>query len=422
MYKLYRSRPYRLLDFLGFRVGQAARYFEEFWALQDVTLDIARGSTVGVIGRNGAGKSTLLKLLSGVSAPTRGEVTLHGRVSALLDLGTGFHPDLTGHENIFACGLYLGLDRAAMETLYDEIVAFAELGPFLHQPVRTYSAGMHMRLAFSVATSVPADVQVIDEVLGVGDMYFFGKCLQRFRRFQEKGRTTVLVSHDQATILRLCSRCLWIDRGAVVADGTPLEVVMAYNQSIYEERDRYGAAGVSSSGLDLRPAQALRAGEAVRVEGVEFVAAAGRPARMFSGGESLTVQVHYRSRLTLRDPVVAVVVYRTDGVTVCNAISSLDGAKLELGEGEGTIELLFDPLMLGPGEYTVAVGIYPALDLADSASMQHAVIWHKPHTFVVRPPAGVALDLGVVRHPVRWRIAGRLTEAVVPAGSEGKAP
>src|SRR5438093_3804458 len=184
MYKLYRGRPYRLLDFLGLRVGQAARYFEEFWALQDVTLDIARGSTVGVIGRNGAGKSTLLKLLSGVSAPTRGEVALHGRVSALLDLGTGFHPDLTGHENIFACGLYLGLDRAAMETLYDEIVAFAELGPFLHQPVRTYSVGMHMRLAFSVATSVPADIQVIDEVLGVGDAYFFGKCIQQFRRSQ----------------------------------------------------------------------------------------------------------------------------------------------------------------------------------------------------------------------------------------------
>ena len=421
MYKLYRGRPYRLLDFLGLRVGQAARYFEEFWALQDVTLDIARGSTVGVIGRNGAGKSTLLKLLSGVSAPTRGEVALHGRVSALLDLGTGFHPDLTGHENIFACGLYLGLDRAAMETLYDEIVAFAELGPFLHQPVRTYSAGMHMRLAFSVATSVPADIQVIDEVLAVGDMYFFGKCLQRFRRFQEEGRTTVLVSHDQATVLRLCSRCLWIDRGAVVADGTPLEVIMAYHQSVYEERDRCGEAGVSSSGVDLRPAQALRAGEAVRVEGVEFIAGAGRPARVFLSGESLTVRVRYRSRVTLRNPVMAVVVYRADGVTVCNAISSMDSAELELAEGEGTVELLFDPLLLGPGEYTLAVGIYPALDLADSASMQHAVIWHKPHTFVVRRPDGVAVDLGVVRHPVKWKLAGRPVTVIAGSSVEEKA-
>ena len=227
MYKLYRSRPFRLLDFLGLRLGKADRYFEEFWALQDVSFDIARGSTVGIIGRNGAGKSTLLKVLSGVSAPTRGEVAVNGRTSALLELGTGFHPDLTGHENIFASGLYLELDHQTMQTLYDEIVAFAELGDFLHQPVRTYSTGMHMRLAFSVATSVPADIQVIDEVLAVGDMYFFGKCLQRFRRFQEEGRTTVLVSHDQATVLRVCTRGLWIERGAIVADGTPLEVITA---------------------------------------------------------------------------------------------------------------------------------------------------------------------------------------------------
>ena len=415
MYKLYRSRPLRLLDFLGLRLSKGDRYFEEFWALQDVSFDIVRGSTVGIIGRNGAGKSTLLRLLSGVSAPTLGEVTLNGRTSALLELSTGFHPDLTGHENIYASGLYLGLDRKAVEALYDQIVDFAELGPFLHQPVRTYSTGMHLRLAFSVATSVPADIQVIDEMLAVGDMYFFGKCLQRFRRLQEEGRTTVLVSHDHATVLRLCTRCLWIDRGAVVADGTPLEVIMAYNQSVYEERDRCGEAGVSSSGLDLRPAQALRVGEAVCIEDVEFVAVAGRPARMFLSGKSLTVRIRYRSRVALRNPVVAAVVYRTDGVTVCNAISSMDLAELELVEGEGTVELLFDPLMLGPGEYTVAVGIYPTLDLADSASMQHAVIWRTPHTFMVRRPDGVALDLGVIRHPVKWKLAGR--PATVVSGS-----
>src|SRR5260370_22314251 len=213
MYKLYRGSHYRFLDFLGLARGLKARHYQEYWALNGVTFDIARGSSVGVIGRNGAGKSTLLKLLAGASAPTRGEVIVNGRVSALLELSTGFHPDLTGHENIFASGLYLGLDRPAMEQLYDEIVAFAELGEFLHCPVRTYSTGMQMRLAFSVATSVPADIQLIDEGLGVGDTYFFGKCLQQFKRFQQEGRTTVIVSHDLATILRPCTRCLWIDHG-----------------------------------------------------------------------------------------------------------------------------------------------------------------------------------------------------------------
>jgi len=420
MYKLYGGSHYRILDFLGLARGRTARYYQEYWALKDVTFDIAQGSTVGVIGRNGAGKSTLLKLLSGASAPTRGEAIVNGRVSALLELSTGFHPDLTGHENIFASGLYLGLDRPAMEQLYDEIVAFAELGPFLHQPVRTYSTGMHLRLAFSVATSVPADIQLIDEVLAVGDTYFFGKCLQRFRRFQQEGRTTVLVSHDLGTILRVCTRCLWIERGAIVADGTPLEVITAYNQSIYEERDRAAEAGLSVSEVDLAPAQALRRSEAICMEGVEFVKAGGQLSRAFSIGEPMTVRIRYRSRMALPQAVVSVTVYRTDGLTVCNAISSMDGAHLELAEGRGTIEVAFDQLMLGPGEYTVSVGIYPSLDLADSASLQHAVIWHKPQTFLVRRLADVALDLGVVRHPVRWRAFAGLEEKLPGAAAEEK--
>lgn len=402
-YKLYRSAPYRLLDFFGIRIARAERCFEEFWALKDVTVDIVRGTTVGVIGRNGAGKSTLLKLLAGASAPTHGEVRLNGRVSALLELGAGFHPDLTGHENIFACGLYLGLDQQMMEALYDDIVDFAELGPFLHQPVRTYSAGMQMRLAFSVATSVPADIQVIDEVLGVGDAYFFGKCLRRFRTFQEEGRTTVLVTHDHAMVMRLCSRCLWIDRGSVAADSTPAVVIAAYNQSIYQERDRRAEAGMTVSGLDLSLARALRAGEAVRVEGVEFLNAAGARVKLFSMGESLCARIRYRSRVSVSDAAVAVVVYRSDGVTVCNAISSMDGVHLSLVEGEGSIEMIFDRLLLGPGEYTVAVGIYPSLDLADSLSTQHAVLWHESRPFIVATPAGVAVDLGIVQHPVRWQ-------------------
>lgn len=412
MYKLYSGSCYRFLDFLGLARGRKARHYQEYWALNGVTFDIARGSSVGVIGRNGAGKSTLLKLLAGASAPTRGEAIVNGRVSALLELSTGFHPDLTGHENIFASGLYLGLDRPAMEQLYDEILAFAELGEFLHCPVRTYSTGMQMRLAFSVATSVPADIQLIDEVLGVGDTYFFGKCLQQFKRFQQEGRTTVIVSHDLATILRLCTRCIWIDHGVIAADGTPLEVVMAYTQSVYEERDRAAEAGLSVSSADLAPAQALRRSGAVGVHGVEFVKAGGEPSRVFSIGEPLVVRVHYHSPVAWPRAVVSVTVYRTDGVTVCNAISSMDGAHLDLADGEGTIEVAFDELMFGPGEYTVSVGIYPSLDLADSASMQHAVIWHKPQTFLVRRPAGVAMDLGVVRHPVRWRTFSNPTRVV----------
>jgi|GEM_PF-1095357 len=420
MYKLYNVSYYRLLDFLGLSRGPAARYYDEYWALKGVTFDIPMGATVGLIGRNGSGKSTLLKLLSGASAPTRGEAVVHGRVAALLELSTGFHPDLTGHENIFSCGLYLGLDRPVMEALYDEIVAFAELGEFLHRPVRTYSTGMQMRLAFSVASSAPADIQLIDEVLGVGDTYFFGKCVQRFRRFQQEGRTTILVSHDLGTILRLCSRCLWIDRGVLVADGSPLEVVAAYNQSVYDERDRHEPGAMGSSGVDLGRSRALRASNAVQISGVEFVDAAGVPARDFAMDTTMVVRVGYVSQEVLRDAVVAVVVYRADNVTVCNAISSMDGVTLELSEGKGAIEVVFERLMLAPGEYTVGVGIYPSLELDDTHSVQHAAIWHKPVSFVVRRPVSVAFELGVVRHPVRWRFAGR-PSTVSPEFFEEKA-
>ncbi|MDE3034478.1 MAG: ABC transporter ATP-binding protein [Nitrospirota bacterium] len=398
-YLLYQRGRHRLLEFFGIRLGNRGRMVTEHRALHDVSFDVERGSTVGIIGRNGAGKSTLLRLLAGTIAPSAGQVERHAPVSALLELGTGFHPDLTGHENIYASGLYLGLDKPAMDRVYGDVVAFAELGEFLHQPVRTYSTGMYMRLAFSLATCIPAEIQIIDEVLGVGDLYFFRKCLQRFAQLKEQGRTTILVSHDLGTVLRLCSRCLWLDRGRIVKDGTPLEVVTAYLESVYEDYDRQAWPSADADSAD---SGALRASRAVRVERVEFLDAAGLSCRTFSTGDPLTVRITYDSRVALAHPVVSVGIYRADGVLVCNAISSLDGANLELFAGPGSIRLLFDRLMLGPGEYGVAVAIYPSLDLGDSASPQHAALWHRPHTFTVSRPLDVAVDLGVFRHPARW--------------------
>ena len=406
-YKLYGSRSWQLLDFLGMPIGNRARRYEEFWAVRDVTLNIPKGTTLGIVGRNGAGKSTLLKLLAGVSTATNGELVVNGRTAALLELGTGFHPDLTGHENIFACGLYLGLDRAGMESLYDDIVSFAELGTFLHQPVRTYSTGMYMRLAFSVATAQAADIQVIDEVLGVGDAYFFGKCLQRFRRFQEAGGTTIIVSHDHAALLRICNRCVWIEQGKVVADGPPLEIVSAYTQAVYEEQDRLRQPESSVSGHDLTAAHALRAAKAIKIDDVQFLSGDRRARRRFKMGESLVVRVAYSSLVVLEDAVISVVVSRADGLIVSNAISAMDGAGLMIPDGQGTIDLIFNPLNIGPGEYMVSVGIYPSLDLQDSTSLQHAVIWHRSVTFRICAPPGVAIDLGVCRQPVQWYVARR---------------
>lgn len=406
VYRLHQAKHIRLLEMLGLGRGLTASGTSDFWALRGVSLQIAKGTTVGILGKNGAGKSTLLRMLAGTSQPTDGEILRHGTVAALLELGTGFHPDLSGHENIFASGLYLGFDREAMQTFYDDIVGFAEIGSFLHQPVRTYSSGMHMRLAFAVATCLPSDIHIVDEVLGVGDAYFFSKCLRRFRRFQAEGGTTVLVSHDHAAMLRLCDRCVWIDRGAVVADGPAMEVISTYTESVYKEQDKQVDEEVSRSGNDLAPSKALRATRAVTVETVYFVEGTGRPITTVRMGDRLGVQVTLQSKVLLENAVVSLTVFRIDGVTVCNTISALDGVLIDIPIGKAVLEVWFDQVAFAPGEYIVSVGVYPSLDLADPISVQHAVISHQSRTIRILPLPGVSLDLGVFRPHVRWETKG----------------
>ncbi|MFO1054799.1 MAG: ABC transporter ATP-binding protein [Planctomycetota bacterium] len=214
----------------------------EFWALRGVGFRIARGERVGIVGHNGAGKSTLLKILTGILAPTEGRVDVDGRVQALMELGTAFHPELSGRENVRISLAYHGYDTTRIAELEEEIVDFAELDEFIDQPIKTYSAGMYARLAFSTATSVQPEIVVIDEILGAGDSYFAGKCLERMRRMTEQSGATVLfVSHDLDSVQRLCTRALWIERGRLIADGSPLEIVKRYAEQVRlraEERIR----------------------------------------------------------------------------------------------------------------------------------------------------------------------------------------
>ena len=201
------------------------RQVERFQALQGITLRVHHGESVGVIGHNGAGKSTLLNLVTGLCRPDRGRVEVNGRIAALLDLGAGFHPDLTGAENVLINASLLGLSRKQAHRRFDEIVAFAEIGEFINEPLRTYSSGMIMRLAFSVAVSVDPDVLIIDEVLGVGDMAFSAKCQERILQFRHSGKTILCVSHSMGTLATLCERAVWLSHGKVVEDG-PIDLVI----------------------------------------------------------------------------------------------------------------------------------------------------------------------------------------------------
>lgn len=213
------------------RLMQGRVQHHDFWALREVSLSVRQGEVFGLVGRNGAGKSTLLKLVARVLRPTAGRVRVAGRVAPLLEIGAGFHPDLTGRENIYLNAAILGLTREEVDALFAEIVEFSELGDFIEAPLRTYSSGMSARLGFSVATATCPDILIVDEILGVGDEAFQRKCYERINQFQRQGTTILFVSHDSKTVENMCTRAAWLDRGRLMAVGSASEVVAQYHES-----------------------------------------------------------------------------------------------------------------------------------------------------------------------------------------------
>ena len=225
-YRVYPSSKARLAEmlFLGKK-----KFHRDFWALKDISFDIESGEIFGIIGANGAGKSTLLKILAGISSQSSGTMDIKGKVSALLELGAGFHPEFTGRDNLYMNGALLGFSKEELDGMYDEIVDFAELWDFMDMPVKTYSSGMYVRLGFSIATSVNPDILIIDEALSVGDEYFQKKCVDRMKSFMDRGKTLVFVSHNLGLISRICGRSLWLDEGTVKAYGETREVLEKYD-------------------------------------------------------------------------------------------------------------------------------------------------------------------------------------------------
>lgn len=245
-YQIYETPRDRLKQFIVPRldrlIGRRPRHYgRDFHALEDVSLSISQGETVGIIGRNGSGKSTLLQIICGTLSPTHGDVATHGRIAALLELGAGFDPEFSGRENVYLNASVLGLSKPEIDARFDDIVAFAEIGDFIDQPVKTYSSGMYVRLAFAVIAHVDADVLVIDEALAVGDAFFVQKCMRFLRRFMETG-TVLFVSHDTSAILSLCERAIWLDQGRIVAEGAPKDVADDYLKAYFESNQ-----GVSST-------------------------------------------------------------------------------------------------------------------------------------------------------------------------------
>jgi ABC-type polysaccharide/polyol phosphate transport system ATPase subunit len=321
-------------------------------ALDDVSFKVVEGEVLGFIGANGAGKTTALKILSRVTYPTKGSVSVDGRISALIELGAGFHPDLSGAENIYLNASILGLKRAEIDAKFDEIVAFSGLEEFLDTPVKRYSSGMYARLAFSVAAHVDPDVLLVDEVLSVGDAIFQEKCLNRMKEIRDKGKAMVFVSHNMIAVQNICSRVIWLDHGKVRAVGEPEEVISRYLHNQY-----FGQQNI----LDLEEGEELfRYDEgSVVVEAIKILDEAGEPFQTIRGGGSVKVEVHYSAKRQLNSPNIQI--YLTDKqhhrLMGSDLLSSNYKGRRTISKGEGVVSCTFDAVPIRPNIYHFNVDI-----------------------------------------------------------------
>ncbi|MDQ7029882.1 MAG: ABC transporter ATP-binding protein, partial [Ardenticatenia bacterium] len=322
---------------------------EEFWALRDVSLEISPGQTVGFIGPNGSGKSTALKLMAGILEPTAGTISVQGRLAALLELGAGFHPDLSGRENIYLNSALLGFSRAEIRHRFDEIVHFAELEPFIDMPVKHYSSGMYVRLGFAVAVHVNPDILLVDEVLAVGDAAFQRKCLERIYEMKRQGVTIVLVSHDLGTVERLCDTVVWFEKGKVRAIGRPTDVVMAYTNRTAQQQNTRAEA----SHAHVSDNQRWGTGR-IRITNVTICRDDGSPARAFTTGEPMLIRLAFYAAERVEDPIFGIAIHHQNGTHICGPNTAFSGMRIPDVEGTGEVTYRIPSLPLLSGSYVVS--------------------------------------------------------------------
>ncbi|MFY9620104.1 MAG: ABC transporter ATP-binding protein [Pyrinomonadaceae bacterium] len=374
------SKQYRIYAKPGDRLkesltrGRMKRH-REFWALKDVSFEIEKGTTTGIIGPNGSGKSTLLQIITGTLEPTHGSVWYDGRISALLELGAGFNPEFTGIENVFMNASLMGFSRAQTEALLPEIERFAEIGDFIHQPVKTYSSGMYVRLAFSIAISAAPDILIIDEALAVGDAIFQHRCIRRIKEMQESGVTIFFVSHDPAAIRYLCTRAILLSGGSSIADGNPVDVMNRYQKLIMEREEAFDA---NLSGADeslphdaTRERQALtytyRHGDrSAEFLSIDLLGAQGSGRDVVESGESVTVRMRVLFNTAVENPIFGFVIRSRYGVQVYG--TNTEEQKIQLGQvAEGEIvEVTFRfDCWLGTELYSISSAVHSSTILDD---------------------------------------------------------
>jgi ABC-type polysaccharide/polyol phosphate transport system ATPase subunit len=331
------------------------------WALNDVSFELQKGQSLALVGSNGAGKSTILKLLAKITTPTSGEVKVDGQLSALIELGAGFHPDLTGRENIYLNGTILGLSYKDIDKRFDEIVAFSELDRFIDTPVKRYSSGMTVRLGFAVASCIEPDILLVDEVLAVGDASFRQKCIERIKKLLSNGTSLIFVSHDMGLVKAVCDTAIYIEQGKVLQYGGAAEVIETYNRVLDQRRAlKLKASGSASEGESI-----------VEITKVEILDGNGQTFDAVYTDEPFMVRLNYFAYKNIGRANALVRIYRSDGISCCVIRTSLDEFPIELKEGQGAISVKLEPAQLFGGSYYVSAWIMNAEDadgLANSAS------------------------------------------------------
>ena len=367
---------------------------EAFWALRDISFQVNEGQSLGLIGHNGAGKSTALKLMTRILEPTTGSVFLRGRVAALLELGSGFHPDLSGRENVFLNGSLMGFSRRDMQARLDEIVDFSGIGSFIDMEVKHYSSGMYTRLAFAVATAVDPDILITDEVLAVGDESFQRKCMERIYSFRQQGKTIIFVSHALETVRTLCDIGVWLDHGEARTVGVVGEVIDDYlaDTNKREAEDRRHAAENEPQGDEATWRRGSREIEIVKVE---LLDAEGQQRDVFPTGAPVTVRTHYVAHQPIRRPVFGVALHHEGGLWLSGPNTRFDGVNIPEVRGAGYVDYTIAALPLLMGRYLVSVAVV-------DDSMLHTYDHHDRHYRLVVQSEDIRERYGILSVPAKW--------------------
>ena len=363
--------------------GRRSR-FDEFWALKEISFDIPEGSTFGIIGPNGSGKSTLLKCLAGILTPDKGTLKVNGRISALLELGAGFHPDLTGRENIYLNGAILGMTNREIKTNFDDIIDFAGLGQFIDTPVKNYSSGMVVRLGFAIATNVDPEILIIDEVLAVGDASFQQRCFEKIESFRKEGKTIILVSHGLSQITQLCTTAAWLERGSLRMIGSSFEVVSDYTGVSHDARPK-----VNSEEIGER----WGSGEA-EITSVQLLNLQNQEVKDFETDKPAVIRISYSCSTPIKDVVFGICITHLHGTVIWGSNTKRRGIVIPTLSGTGHIDLKIESLPLMEGTYDLTVALS---DISEIHEYDH---WERRTRFNVNQHD--IFDIGLVHPASTW--------------------